>query len=336
MRIAVIGAGAIGGLTAGYLKLKGYEVTLVGRRETVEAIQQNGLVISGVRGNFKIEIAAAEKLTARPDLAILAVKTQDVDSALRVNAACLGSAPVVTAQNGVRADAIAARYLPKENIVSSIVMFGATSLAPGEIVHNFENDWIIGPAFGSIDNWVDKIKEVLSSIFPVVVSNEIRGMKYLKVFVNSNNCIPALLGSSMQESFADLKISRLAIAIWKEGLTVVRQAGINLVSLPDFPLERIQGLTVMPAPEAAKIFSGIMLKLSKEPLYGSILQSIRRGKISEIDYLNGEFAALAKEHRLQAPLNEKLTSLVHKVEQSGKFFKPEELLAELKGLLAAE
>jgi 2-dehydropantoate 2-reductase len=75
-----------------------------------------------------------------------------------------------------------------------------------------------------------------------------------------------------------------------------------------------------------------MSNLSKEPLYGSILQSIKRGKPSEIDYINGEFVRLARENKLGAPLNEKLVQMVHQVEEKNKFFSKEELLNSTKGL----
>ena len=158
-------------------------------------------------------------------------------------------------------------------------------------------------------------------------------MKYLKIFVNANNCIPALLGVSMQEAFSDPQISKISIAIWKEGLTVVTKAGTNLVSLPDFPLERLTTLTHMPLSEAANVFSGIMTKLSKEPVYGSILQSIKRGRDTEIDYINGEIIGLAKNNNMRAPLNEKLVSMVHEVERTKKFYGTEELLRATEGYL---
>jgi 2-dehydropantoate 2-reductase len=158
-------------------------------------------------------------------------------------------------------------------------------------------------------------------------------MKYLKIFVNANNCIPAILGRSMQESFSDLEISSISIAIWKEGLDIVNRCGIDLSPLPDFPLERLLKLTALPTQEAAKVFSGIMASLSKEPLYGSVLQSIKRGKGSEIDYINGEFVNLAKTNNLAAPLNEELVRMVHQVEATKTFFTKEELLNNTKGLI---
>ncbi|MFA5356341.1 MAG: ketopantoate reductase family protein [Candidatus Omnitrophota bacterium] len=332
MKIAVIGAGAIGSLVAGYLKFKGQDVLLIGRKDSVNAIKKRGLHISGVRNKFNIQMEVSERLSLRPDLAILATKTQDLEAAVKENRGFIDGAAILTTQNGIRADAIAADYIQKENIISSIVMFGATSLEPGSVVHNFEGSWIMGSAFGSNNGGIPAIAEVLNKAFPVVSTEDIRGMKHLKIFINANNCIPAILGASMQESFSDADISRISIAIWKEGLYIVSGCGIKLVSLPDFPLERLIKLTSMPGEEAAKVFSGIMSGLSREPVYGSILQSIKRGRPSEIDYINGEFVRLAKDNGLAAPLNKRLVKMVHEVERTGRFFTKDELLRKTKGL----
>lgn len=339
MKIAVIGAGAIGGLVAGYLKHKGEDVFLVGRKDSVEAIKKNDLYISGSRGNLKVKIDISLKLDHNPEIVILAVKTQDIEKVIKENLKFLKSTAILTTQNGIQADSLAARYLPKENIISSIIMFGATYLEPGKIVHNFEGNWILGRPFTPLEKFStaggrdEKLKEtsaVLSKIFPVITTGDILGMKWLKVFVNANNCLPAILGKSMQETFSNLELCRLSMRIWQEGLAAVKRCGIKLVSLPDFPLERLTKLTSLPLDESAKIFSGIMTNLSQEPLYGSILQSIKRNRPSEIDYLNGEFAALAKANGAEAKLNERLVNLVHQVEHSKRFLTAYELLKNTK------
>ncbi|MBI4707378.1 MAG: 2-dehydropantoate 2-reductase [Candidatus Omnitrophica bacterium] len=332
MKIAVIGSGAIGGLVAAYLKIKGQGVSVVALPDTVNKVRETGLKISGIRGDFSVAIDISEKLDFCPDLAIFATKTQDIESAVRRNHEFLQDSVILTTQNGLQAEKIVARFVPAENIISSIVMFGSTYLEPGKIVHNFEGSWIIGSAFGINNAKVIEVSSVLNQIFPVIVAEDIKGMKYLKVFVNANNCIPAILGTSMQEAFSDLEVSKISMAIWKEAFDIVSRSGIKLESLPDFPLERLTKLTSMPLEESAKIYSGIMLGLSKEPFYGSILQSIKRGKASEIDYINGEFVNLAKANNLGALLNEKLISLVHQVERTGKFFTKEELFKELMSL----
>ncbi len=334
MKIAVIGAGAIGCLVAGYLKEKGEEVSLVGRGLVVNAIKENGLVISGVRGTIKARVSISDSLNYIPDLVILATKTQDIDSALAGNLHLLQNSLLLTTQNGVQADDLVARYLPREKIISSIIMFGATYLEPGKVVHNFEGSWVIGSQFQkNPSKELINLSLVLDKAFPAIIAEDIKGMKYLKIFVNANNCLPAIIGKSMQEVFSDLDISRISIAIWKEAFEIINRIGINLVSLPGFPVENLSKLTSMPSPAAAQVFSGLMKNLSKEPLYGSILQSIMRGKLSEIDYLNGEFVRLAEEHDMAAPLNKILVDMVHEVEKNGRFFSKEDLIQKTKDFI---
>ncbi|MCX8011967.1 MAG: 2-dehydropantoate 2-reductase, partial [Desulfobacterota bacterium] len=294
MKVAVIGAGAIGNIVAGYLKLKNEAVGLIGRASTIAAIKKNGLRISGVRGEYTLNPEVQECLTEKPDLVILAVKTQDLEQTIKDNLPYLEGVGLLTTQNGVEADKITTRYFPYGNLISSIIMFGATYLEEGKVVHNFEGGWIIGRLKKTEnDIYLNEVQQILNHIFPTTITDDIWGMKYLKIFLNANNCIPAILGISMQEAFSDHRISQISIAIWKEGLKIVNTSGISLASLPDFPLERLTGLTQLPLEQAAQIFSGIMVNLSKEPLYGSILQSIKRGRSSEIDFINGEFVKLA-------------------------------------------
>ncbi|MFA5008406.1 MAG: 2-dehydropantoate 2-reductase [Candidatus Omnitrophota bacterium] len=333
MKVAVIGPGAIGGLVAGYLRQQGEDVYLVGTKDTVEAINKKGLHISGVRGNIKVNIKAADALHEKVDLIILATKTQDIEKALKENKKYLGGTIILTTQNGVRADNIVAQFVPRENIISSIVMFGATYLRPGEIIHNFERKWVIGKPFGENDDGVKRASILLGRIFPIEITDQIKGMKWLKVFANANNCIPAICGKSMQECFLNLDLCEISIGIWQEGLGAIKKAGIKLVNLPDFTVEQVTKLTSLPTKEGAKIFSGIMVNLSKEPLYGSILQSIKRGKPSEIDYINGAFVELGRKHSFHTPLNKKLVELVKKVEKEKQFLSVEELIAKCKNLI---
>lgn len=333
MKVAVIGTGAIGGLVAGYLKEQGEDVLAIGTKDTVEAINKKGLHISGVRGKIKVNIQASLSLNKKVDLIILATKTQDIEKALEENKKYLSGTIILTTQNGVEADEIVAQFVPKENIISSIVMFGATLLMPGEVVHNFERKWVIGKPFSKNDEWVKRASILLGRIFPVEITDDIKGMKWLKVFANANNCIPAICGKSMQECFANLDLCEISIGIWQEGLGAIKKSGIKLVNLPDFTVEQVTKLTSLPIKEAAKIFSGIMVNLSKEPLYGSILQSIKRGKPSEIDYLNGAFVDLGRKNLFHTPLNKKLVELVKKVEKDKKFLSIEELIAKTKNLI---
>jgi 2-dehydropantoate 2-reductase len=161
-----------------------------------------------------------------------------------------------------------------------------------------------------------------------VAVEDIGAMKWTKIFVNFSNCLPALVGKSMQETYADLEMCKLSLGLLKEGFDITDKLGIRLLSMPDFDVAKLKGLTAMPPDQAAPIFSGIMTNLSKEPLYGSILQSLQRGKPSEIDFINGEIANQAKLHGLDARLNTLATELIHGVENTKKFLAPEKVSEE--------
>ncbi|MCX5681452.1 MAG: 2-dehydropantoate 2-reductase [Candidatus Omnitrophica bacterium] len=319
MKIAVIGAGAIGSVVAAYLSKAGLDVMLIGKKDQVDTINKNGLRIQGVRGKEVFKIKALTQLGERCDLAIFVTKTQDLEQAYRHNCKFLEGSLILTTQNGVQADNILSKYFDQEKMFSSIVMFGATYTKPGEVIFNFEGDWIIGRPCLSTDDKTKEIAGLLEKAFKIVLSENIMGMKWLKLFVNFNNCICAILGKPMQATFADLDFCRLSVLLLKEGVAVTQSAKIELVSLPQFPAERIHGLAHMPMEQAVGIIHKTLTTLSKEPLYGSILQSIMRKRASEIDFINGEIVSLGKKIHHPVPLNEKIVELVHRVEITGKF-----------------
>lgn len=320
MTIAVIGAGAIGGVAAAYLHKAGEDVLLVGHKDQVDAINRSGLAIKGVRGQETFRLKALTKLDKPYDLVIFAVKTQDVEDSFQENSEFLESGLVLTSQNGVQADNILSSHFDKTRQLSSIVMFGATYVKPGEITFNFDGGWLIGRPFGPLDPTAHGIAAVLAKAFSVTASTDIIGNKYLKLFVNFNNCIPALVGKSMQETFADMDMCRLSIMLLKEGVGIIQASKIEMTSMPDFPKEKILGLAGMPLEQAAGIIHKTLTGLSKEPLYGSILQSIMRGKTSEIDFINGEVVHIAGHLKMPAPLNRKVVDMVHEVENTRRSF----------------
>lgn len=330
MKIAIIGAGAIGSIVAGYLTKARVSVVLVGRPDQVDIIRRSGLKIKKCDGTEEtISLPVAAQLDKEYDLTIFTVKTQDLEPAYQQNHQYLSNcANILSTQNGVQADNILSSHFEPEKIISSIVMFGATYIRPGEVTYNFSGDWIIGKPFSANDIKVTEVEEVLSKAFSVYVTGEIVGMKWLKLFVNFNNCIPALLGKSMQETFSDLDFCKLSVLLLREGVEVVQNARIELVSLPKFPVDRITGLSSLPLEEAARIINKTLTGLSKEPLYGSILQSIMRQRASEIDFINGEVTLLADNTGKKSPLNRKVVDLVHQVEREGKFFTAQEIKRE--------
>ena len=330
MKVAVLGCGAIGGICLGYLSRENLGLIGVVKDYQKNVLSKDGLNISGIRGNSQIKVKVDTVLRQEPDLAIFATKTNNLEQIIKDNIKFLKNSIIVSTQNGIQADYILGNFFDKDRIVSGIVMFGVTFYQPNKVVHNFEGDFILGNIFDRESNCVEKARKILASGFKAVVLENIKGAKYLKLLINLNNCISAILGKSMQEVFSDLDLAKLAIKLNKEAFNIIIKSNIELESLPTYPKERIQGLVNMPIDEAASLISKIMTNLSKEPLYGSILQSIRRERKSEIDYINGEIVHLATAKGLKARLNKKIVELVHKVEKDKKFLTKQELLSEIK------
>jgi len=325
MKIAVLGCGAIGGFFLGSLTKAGFDVLGVVRSYQKEKLDSQGLILETRTESELVKVKTVERLESPVDLAIFATKINDLKQTINDNYKYLQQAMVFSTQNGIRADYILRDFFAEDKIITGIVMFGSTFYPPNKVVFNFPGDVALGNIFDKIDN-VNKVAEVLSKCFGVVNIGNIKGAKYLKIFVNLNNCIPAILGVCMQEAFKDLDVSRIAININREAFSVVRESGIILEDLPAYPVERLVGLVSMEPTQAAGLFSQIMTSLSKEPLYGSILQSIQRNKPSEIDYINGEIVSLARDMGQEARLNQKIVDLVHKVENNKQFIPKKEFI----------
>src|SRR5512146_683473 len=202
-RIAIIGAGAIGSILGACLSQSGEEVTLIGRGEHLPAIEQNGLHIDGVPGEFVARVATAEKLDFQPDFAFLTVKTQDVLTALQANQAFLDDTPLVTFQNGVRSDEIAASLFSPAQIISAVVNISASYLTPGTVTVIYPGSLVIGRPAGGLDAQLDELAALLEHVTSTSISKNIQGVHWLKLIFNLNNAFPALLNTPLHQVYED-------------------------------------------------------------------------------------------------------------------------------------
>ncbi len=328
--IAVIGAGAIGGSVGALLHRAGHRVTLIGRPDQVRAIRKDGLQITGALGEFSAQVDTAERLSEPPELALIAVKTQDLAAAIDENRAYLTEVPVVTMQNGVRADDIAAQYLPARNIVSAVVLLAATYLTPGTISIQSPGAFVIGHPFKTERAIIPSLRQILGSAVPTRATANIRGAHWSKLILNLNNALPAATNLPLPEVFALGPLRRLAVLLIREGTRVIRRAGIRLEPLPGAPVALIRLVSALPVGmggrvAAARIRRAALGPDAADPLLGSTLQSLRRGRPTEIDYLNGEIVRLGREVGVPTPLNGVLVRIVHEIEETHLFWSPEKL-----------
>ena len=336
MRIAVLGAGAIGSTVGGLLARAGQDVTLVGRADHVHAIRERGLRVEGGLGSFTVSVGASTSLDFRPDLTLLAVKTQDVEAAVRANRGFLEGMPLVTLQNGVQSDAIVAGILPREELLSAVVVVTATYLSPGVITIVDRGHLVLGRPSGPRDALVEQVAGILDSVIPTSVSDNLVGAHWLKLVMNLNNAIPAMTNLALMEVTRDPFLRRLAVGLMREGLAVADRAAVRFAPLNGVSVRSVRLLTRLPGPLAARFFAARAGALGGgRPILGSTLQSLRRGRPSEIDYLNGEIVRRGKELGVPPPRNARAVGLVHEVERTGRFFLPEALREDFTPSLAA-
>jgi 2-dehydropantoate 2-reductase len=326
IRVAVIGAGAVGSALGALLHRAGQRVVLVARPAHVAAIRQNGLQVDGDIGNFNVPVEATQALDFRPDLTLLTVKAQDVVAAVKANQTFLSDVPVVTFQNGVHSDQLVASILPRDQILSAVVLTHVTYLTPGKVTVVYRGKLILGRPFGARDGQLEEVARILNQAIPTQLTDNIHGAHWLKLIVNLNNALPAITNQTMSQVYANASLRNLAVNLMREGLRVIDRANIRLESLPKVSVALTRLVNWMPSGIAGRIAAAKVRQLTTDwPLWGSTLQSIQRGRPTEIDYLNGEIVELGKRYGEATPLNAKIVELVHQVERTGQFLSVEEI-----------
>lgn len=306
LRFIVIGAGAIGGVVGGRLAQHGHDVILVARGAHCEALRQHGLKIESPADEVQVAVTAAdrvEKIDWRAgDVALLAVKTQDSEAALRALAQVAPAAtPIVCLQNGVASERMALRRFA--NVYGVCVMCPAGHLEPG-VVQAWSTPVTglldLGRYPAGADATAENIAAALrDSTFQSEVRGDILRWKYGKLLLNLGNAFEALGGSPAARQ------SPLVARARAEAVACFAAAGIDYVGEEEDAARR-----------------GEHMKLGRirgeKRGGGSSWQSLTRatGNI-ESDYLNGEIVLLGRLHGVPTPVNEGVRRLANEVAAAG-------------------
>jgi 2-dehydropantoate 2-reductase len=328
MKIVVIGAGAVGGVIAGYLSNLNYNVQLVCKhREILDSIENNGLRIEGIREHiisYPDTVIDVSQLTDNPDIVFLATKANDVQEvAQNILPFLKEDTVIVSLQNGICEDLIAEIVRP-DRTVGCVVGWGATMLGPGRLELTSAGEFIIGELDGEVTHRLLIIKSMLEKIFKVKLSTNIYGALYSKLIINS--CITTL-GAISGLYLGDLL--NLNIARWIF-LHVVTEA-VQVATTNQIKLEKIAGkidpykFALIPKELDNNLSFSLLKKhlmiqligLRYRRLKSSSLQSLERGKPTEIDFLNGYIVKKAQQFNIPVPINQKLVTMVKNIE-SGK------------------
>lgn len=332
--VGILGAGAIGSALAALLSRAGVPVVLVGRESQVAAIRDRGLRVRTLAGDTRIAIDVREAFSPPPGIVFVTVKTQDLASALASHRDGLTESVLVMCQNGLQSDAIAAAVIGADRVVGAVVDIHATALEPGIVDLHYPGPLVLGRPAGAVDDTVRRVAAVLRGAVPVSLSHNLVGARWFKLIVNLNNALPAVLNLSMGKAFAHPGLARASVRAMREGIQVAAACGVHLEGLPDVPLVTISLIKRLPLRWAAALAALKIRQVSRRgEVLGSTLQSIRRGRETEIDYLNGEVVRRGVACGVPVPINTLLTRLVHQVRETGTHLTVEELIAHLDGAI---
>ena len=329
-RICIIGAGAIGGVTAAYMKKAGLDVTLVTKHpEIAEISNTKGLSISGVRGDELIRVPAAaaiEELEGVYQYCLIATKAYDMPECARKMLPYLAEdALVVSMQNGICTDALG-EVVGLERTVGCVIGFGATMKGPGKLEMTSTGGFQIGMADRSRPARLEELRTIMDTVVPAAVSDDIYADLYSKLIVNA--CITALgavCGLTLGEMMQRLDARRIFLGVISEGVRVAEAAGLTIPpyagKLNYYSLMKGSGLLDRLRRHLTIRLMGI--KYSR--LKSSSLQSLERGRPTEIPYLNGCIVRKGAESGITCPINERLTEMVEQIEQGKRRITPDNL-----------
>ncbi|MDQ6876699.1 MAG: 2-dehydropantoate 2-reductase [Candidatus Dormibacteraeota bacterium] len=290
MTIAVVGAGAIGGLLGAYLVRSGQEVVLIARGPHLAAMQKRGLTVRHGGDEFTTRPECTDDIRAigRADVVFLTLKAHSIPAvAEALGSALAGGACVVGAQNGipwwyykdrhletVDPGGIIARSIPYRSVVGCIAYPAAEVVEPGVIEHVEGNRFTLGEPDGSRSERVLSISSRLTGAgLKAPIQSRIRNEIWLKVLGNATlNPVSALTGATLAEIVTSPASRELVKTLMEEVDAVARAVGAEV------PLSTEKRMAGAAATGAHKT---------------SMLQDLEAARPLEVDALVGAVVELA-------------------------------------------
>ncbi|TFB72645.1 ketopantoate reductase family protein [Cryobacterium glaciale] len=332
MRIAVIGAGALGGLFATLLARAGHEITVTAHQAARSVIEDNGIRITGGFGDAQCRVLVREVLTETPDLTLICTKAQDATAAISENADLLDGSPVIVVQNGLDGVSTAGQLLPHSDCFGLLTLTAAHYMGPGRVRVTTAASSYLGRGSGQTDAATQRWQAVLATAFPTLAADNFVGAQWTKLVVNMLNALPAITGLSVQAVIGSAPLRRILTASMQETVQVGVARGVTFGSLQSLTDRNLRVFGRLPVALAQSLPLRMGAKMGPVTNLGSTLQSIKRAHLTEIDHLNGAVVREAGLAGRAVPVNTLLTTLVHEVEVTRNFLKPADVLARFEEL----
>ena len=302
-RIAVAGAGAVGGYFGGMLARAGAPVMMIGRAAFVEAVRANGLFLDTVqfKESVRVEASADLKDIRGAEIVLFCVKTTDNSATARELAPLLApGAMVVSMQNGVD-NVEQIRAASGIEALPAVVYVAASVPKPGTVKHAGRGDLVIGPRSAQTEH--------VAALFERAgvgcrISENIEGELWTKLTWNcALNAISALGRAQYGQISASGEARKLVETAVHEILAVARAAGVHPPGFED--------------PQVA-LAGAFKIATQLAEAYSSTAQDLMRGKRTEIDSLNGYISRRGAELGVATPVNHALYTLVKLAETAAE------------------
>ena len=292
MKIAVMGAGAVGCYYGGMLALGGHEVTLIGRAQHVDAVRRDGLLLDTQSFTERVRMQASTSAedVAGAKLVLVCVKAYDTDRAAREMAPHLAAdAVVLSLQNGVD-NAQRLRAVLRQEVLPTVVYVATEMAGPGHVRHHGRGELVIARG---------QAADSLAALFaeagvPVQVSDNVSGALWAKLIVN---CAYNALSAITQMPYG--------LLVQGDGVEGVMRDVVGEC----LAVAHAEGVAV-----PGDVWESVQLIARTMPTQSSTAQDLARGRRSEIDRLNGHVMRRGEALGVATPVNRVLYALVKLIE----------------------
>ena len=294
LKVAVMGAGAVGCYFGGMLARAGHPVTLVARAQHVQAIAHAGLRMETRSFDERVPLAATTEVAGAKDadVVLFCVKSPDTEEAGRQLKPFLRPDTLVLClQNGVDNAQRLRTVLPQHEVAAAVVYVATEMAGPGHLKHHGRGELVLEPARAG-----ERVARALQAAgVPTEVSPNVRGALWLKLILNcAYNAISAIAQRPYGENVAGEGIPDVMHDVVDECVAVARADGVQLPADPHLATRKL--VETMPSQ------------------YSSTAQDLARRKPTEIDHLNGYVVRRGQALGIPTPANRVLWALVKLIE----------------------
>lgn len=319
MRTAIYGAGSLGTILGAFISKGGEAIELINRNKAhIDALRKNGAHITGtVDFRQKVTAYTPEEMSGVYDIIFLMTKQQHNDEVVNMLKDYLATDGVlVTFQNGLPEMQIAG-ILGEDRVLGCTVAWGATMKEAGVCELTSEPDALsfsLGGISSVRNRHFDKVREMLELMGTVDVEENFIGTRWSKLLINASfSGMSAVLGCTFGEAAKHHDSRRIVQALIKECIDVCKAGGIKI--------EPVQGKDIVklldysnPVKRAFSFFI-IPIAISKHAkLKASMLQDLEKGKLTEVDAINGAVSAYGRKVGCPTPMNDLVVKIIHDIE----------------------